>query len=94
MLSSSCHASIQISSLPPSPLLFTLHVDLVKMVQHVPILMEAMPVFVSMDGRVTIAVRILTIVSMPRVLMVRLALMGSEILRVDAHQAKLVFCVI
>jgi hypothetical protein len=86
------------SLLPPSlalsALLFTLHVDLVKMVQHVPILMEAMHVFVSMDGRATIAVKILTIVWMLPVLMVRLALMESGILRVVVHRARLDFFVI
>lgn len=44
------------------------------MVQHVPILMELTPVFVSMDGLATIAVKILTIVLMLRALMERLVL--------------------
>lgn len=46
------------------------------MVQHVPILMEATPVFVSMDGRVMIAVKISMIVLMLRALMERLVLMA------------------
>lgn len=46
------------------------------MVQHVPILMEAMHVFVLMDGRETIAVKILTIVLMLPALMELHALMA------------------
>lgn len=66
------------SLLPSSCFLFYLHTDLpyVKMVQHVPILMEVTPVFVSMDGLATIAVKILTIVLMRRALMERHVLMA------------------
>lgn len=83
----------------PSPaffFLFYLHIDLlyVKMVQHVPILMEVTPVFVSMDGQATIAVKISMIVLMLRALMERHVLMALEILHVDVHPERLVFYVI
>jgi hypothetical protein len=47
-----------------------------------------------MDGRVTIAVKILTIVLMLRALMERLALMALEILHVDVRPARRAYCVI
>lgn len=64
------------------------------MVQRVLILMGAMHVFVLMDGRETIAVKILTIVLMLLALMVQHVSMALEILRVVAHRERLDYYVI